>query len=84
VYRERRARIVAILPRDFKDYVDVVAASSGLHVTATARALSPSRIRAIAKRAADRDVAVQLLPSFAVGDSRHAGLVDVLWRDRDR
>ncbi len=75
VYRARHALIVSTLSRDFRQHLELVPSSTGLHVTAVASRLPPSRIVGIAQRAADVGVAVQLLSSFTVGRSQRAGVM---------
>jgi GntR family transcriptional regulator / MocR family aminotransferase len=75
VYRARHALIVDILSRDFRQYLEPVPSSTGLHVTAVARRLPPSRMVDIAQRAADVGVAVQVLSRFTIGPSQQAGVM---------
>jgi GntR family transcriptional regulator/MocR family aminotransferase len=75
VYRARHALIVSTLSRDFRQHLELVPSSTGLHVTAVASRLPPSRIVGIAKRAADVGVAVQLWSSFTAGRSQPAGVM---------
>jgi GntR family transcriptional regulator/MocR family aminotransferase len=75
IYGERREMLTDILARDFADHLEMVPSTTGLHIAAAARTASVDRIAAIARRAANADVAVQTLSSFAVGGQPRAGLV---------
>ena len=74
-YRVRHEMIAEAMTRHFADHLELIPSSTGLHLSARARRASVSQIAAVARRAADADVAVQALSSFAVGASAHAGLV---------
>jgi GntR family transcriptional regulator/MocR family aminotransferase len=75
VYGERREVLTSILARDFGDHLELIPSTTGLHVAAVARTASVDRIAAIARRAAEADVAVQMLSSFALSGRPRAGLV---------
>jgi GntR family transcriptional regulator/MocR family aminotransferase len=75
VYRARHELIVSILRRDFKQHLELVPSSTGLHVTALARRLPAARIASTAQRAADLDVAVQVLSSFTIDRVQQAGVM---------
>jgi GntR family transcriptional regulator/MocR family aminotransferase len=67
--------IAKALSRDFADLFELVPSTTGLHLTALARGMSPDRIAAAARRAGERSVAVQMLSSFAVASTPRAGLM---------
>jgi len=75
IYRERHELITRTLLRDFSDHLEIIPSSTGLHLTARARNLSPEHVALIAQRAAEAGVAFQTLASFAVGESVQAGIV---------
>lgn len=75
VYRARRDLLADVLSRDFADLLELVPSSTGLHLTTLARGLSADRIAAIARRAGERGVAVQMLSTFAVTATPRAGLM---------
>jgi GntR family transcriptional regulator / MocR family aminotransferase len=75
VYRERHHILKDILADEFADHLDVIPSETGLHVAAMARAASVNEIAAIARRAREVGVAVQILSTFAVGKSARSGLV---------
>lgn len=60
---------------DFTDHLERIPSTTGLHVTALARAMSADQIAAVARRAAERGVAVQILSSLAVSRSTRAGIM---------
>jgi GntR family transcriptional regulator/MocR family aminotransferase len=75
VYEQRHKLVTETIARDFAGQLDLVPSTTGLHVAAFARKASVERITAIARKAAAEGVAVQTLSQFAVGDSKHAGLM---------
>jgi GntR family transcriptional regulator/MocR family aminotransferase len=75
IYNERHAILAEALVRDFADHLDLIPSETGLHIAALARAASVDQIAAVARRAANFGVAVQILSTFAVGKSARAGLV---------
>ncbi len=76
VYRERRSIIMEVINRDFGAHFELVPSEAGLHIAALARKASPDRIAEIARRAADRGVAVQLLANFGVAERhKRAGIL---------
>jgi GntR family transcriptional regulator/MocR family aminotransferase len=64
-----------VLSRDFASLFEVVPSSAGLHITAFARGWSQQQCAAVQARAADENVAIQILSSFAVTRSTRAGVV---------
>lgn len=66
VYAERRSMIIETINRDFGDHLEIVPSEAGLHLAVLARNANPDRMAKIARRAADRGVAVQLLAKCAV------------------
>jgi GntR family transcriptional regulator / MocR family aminotransferase len=66
VYRERHGMLANAVSRDFADHLELIPSTTGLHVAALARRLSAHEIAAVAHRAAERGVAVQVLSSFAL------------------
>lgn len=75
VYRERHQMLADAVSRDFADHLELVPSTTGLHLTALARRLSAEQIAAVARRAAERGVAFQVLSSLAVSGSPRAGLM---------
>jgi GntR family transcriptional regulator/MocR family aminotransferase len=67
--------LVNAITRDFSDHLELIPSSTGLHLTALARAASVERITSVTRLALDRGVALQRLSSFAVGNSTQAGVV---------
>jgi GntR family transcriptional regulator/MocR family aminotransferase len=65
IYRERHGMLVDIISRDFADDLELIPSTTGLHVTALSRTMSGDQFAAVARRAADRDIAVQIFSSFA-------------------
>ena len=74
-YRVRHEMIAEAMTRHFADHLELIPSSTGLHLSARARRASVSQIAGVVRRAAEADVAVQALSSFAVAASAHAGLV---------
>ena len=76
IYRKRHEVLVGALVRNFSDHLELIPTTTGLHVAALARTVLVEQIDAVACRAAQADVAVQRLSSFAVsGSSVRAGIV---------
>lgn len=75
VYRERHETLTNAITRDFSDHLELIPSSTGLHLTALARAASVERITSVARRAMNIGVAFQRLSSCAVSDSARAGVV---------
>lgn len=75
VYAARRAAILETLSRTFEAELRVVPSTAGLHVAAVARHASVERMAEVARRAFERDVAVQELAWFANDVPSTAGLV---------
>ena len=75
VYRERHRILSDFLADELANHLDVIPSATGLHVAAIARTASVDEIAAIARRALEAGVAVQILSTFAVGRSARAGLV---------
>ena len=59
IYRQRHEMLADAISRDFADHLELVPSTTGLHVTALARTMSADRIAEVARRAAERGVAVQ-------------------------
>lgn len=74
-YRKRHEAIANALSTDFADLLELVPSTTGLHLTALAKGMSADRISAVAGRAAERGVAVQILSNFAVSAPPRAGLM---------
>ncbi len=67
IYRERHQLLADAISREFAEHLELIPSTTGLHLTALARRMSVDRIAEIARHAADRGVAVQILLSrFAV------------------
>jgi len=75
VYAVRRDVIVDTLSRTFEGELRVVPSVAGLHIAAVAPQASVERMADVARRAADLDVAVQALGSFAHDVPSTPGLV---------
>jgi GntR family transcriptional regulator/MocR family aminotransferase len=75
VYEERHAFVTNTLDRYFAHHLELIPSSTGLHVTALARKASVKQIAAVARRAAEDGVAIQVLSFFAVGQTKRAGIV---------
>jgi len=75
VYQERHAMVIEAVSRDFADQLELVPSEAGLHVAALARTASLAEMDAVARRASDAGVAIQVLSKFAAGKSARAGLV---------
>jgi GntR family transcriptional regulator/MocR family aminotransferase len=75
VYQERHRILVDTVSRDFADHLELIPSTNGLHVTALARTMSVDHMAAVARRAAERGIAVQILSSFAVNESSRAGIM---------
>ena len=67
--------IAEALSRDLADLFELVPSTTGLHLTALARGMSADRIAAVARRADEHGVAVQMLSSFAVTGTPRSGLM---------
>jgi GntR family transcriptional regulator / MocR family aminotransferase len=75
IYRERHDMIVQALKRDFATQLELLPSTTGLHVTALARSASVEQIAAMARRAGDAAIALQVLSAFAVRGKKRAGIV---------
>jgi GntR family transcriptional regulator/MocR family aminotransferase len=71
-YGERHEMLTAAIKRNFRDYLDLVPSSTGLHIAAYARSASVDHIDAIASRAFDLGVAIQF---FRVEGEPRAGIM---------
>ena len=75
IYRERHQILADAITRDFAEHLELIPSTTGLHLTALARRMSADQIVEIARRAADRGVAVQVLSLFAVSAIPRAGIM---------
>jgi len=75
IYRKRHEMLADAVSRDFADHLELIPSTTGLHVTTLARRMSADQIAAVARRAAERGVAVQVVSGFAVGASPQAGVM---------
>ncbi|TPL50770.1 PLP-dependent aminotransferase family protein [Mesorhizobium sp. B2-4-4] len=75
IYRERHQIIADAIANDFAGHLELIPSTTGLHLTALARKMSADRIAEVARRAADRSVAVQILSRFAVNAIPRAGIM---------
>lgn len=75
IYRERHQMLAGVIARDLSEHLELIPSTTGLHLTALARRMSADQIAEIARRAADRGVAVQVLSRFAVGAALRAGFM---------
>ncbi|MCA0025895.1 MULTISPECIES: PLP-dependent aminotransferase family protein [unclassified Mesorhizobium] len=75
IYRERHQIIANAIANDFADHLELIRSTTGLHLTALARKMSADQIAEVARRAADRSVAVQILSRFAVNAIPRAGIM---------
>jgi GntR family transcriptional regulator / MocR family aminotransferase len=62
------------ISRDFADHLELIPSTMGLHLTALVRTMSEEQMAAIARRAAERSVAINVL-SFAEGASPRTGVL---------
>jgi GntR family transcriptional regulator/MocR family aminotransferase len=74
VYRERRARILEIIERDFREHLQIVPSEAGLHVAAFAPVATLEQLRGVESRAAVHGVAVHLLWPYPIGKDGRVGL----------
>lgn len=75
IYRVRHQMISEIIAVDFAEHLELVPSTTGIHLAALARSASIDDIARVTGRAADAGVQVHRLSSFAVGDTRRAGIV---------
>ena len=75
IYRERHETLADAITRDFAEHLELIPSTTGLHLTALARNMSADQIVEIARRAAARGVAVQVLSRFAVSENPRAGIM---------
>jgi GntR family transcriptional regulator / MocR family aminotransferase len=75
IYRERHQILADALSRDFAEHLQLIPSTTGLHLTTLARRMSADQIAEIARRAADRGVAVQVLSRLAVSAIPRAGIM---------
>jgi GntR family transcriptional regulator/MocR family aminotransferase len=75
IYERRHEALIGALNRNLNDHLDLLPATTGLHVAALARTASVERINAVTRRAAEADVAVHRLSALAVSGSARAGIV---------
>lgn len=74
IYQARHELITGILAADFGDHLNAVPSTVGLHITALARQPSVRKIEMVARRAAERGLALFQLSQFSVR-RQLAGLV---------
>jgi GntR family transcriptional regulator/MocR family aminotransferase len=75
IYRERHEVLVGTLSRNFSNHLELIPATTGLHVTALARTASAKQIAAVAWRAAQADVALHDLSLLAVSGGPPPGII---------
>jgi len=75
IYRERHQILADVISRDFAEHLELIPSTTGLHLTTLARKMSADHIAEIARRAADRGVAVQVLSRFAASATPRAGIM---------
>ncbi|MEO8201654.1 MAG: PLP-dependent aminotransferase family protein, partial [Gemmatimonadota bacterium] len=75
IYRDRHERIVQILARDFRAYLELIPSAVGLHVAAFARNASADQVDAVVQRASNKGVEVQRLSYYEVDTPPRPGLV---------
>lgn len=75
VYQTRHERIVDTISKEFKDDLEIVPATVGLHVSARSKTLNSAQIHAVVERAYEKGVAVQELSRFAERPDEHPGLI---------
>jgi len=75
VYEQRHRSMIVGLNRMFRDELQIVPSSVGLHVAALARTTSPERIEILVKRASERGVECTPLSLYAAAETQLAGLV---------
>jgi GntR family transcriptional regulator/MocR family aminotransferase len=75
MYEARHELIVEALTEEFAEHLTVVPSAAGLHVSATAKALSPEAMTVVVQRALGAGVAVQRLSMCRVTRPAQSGLV---------
>lgn len=75
IYRQRHEMLVNAISCDFADHLELIPSTTGLHLTALARTMSVDQLAAVARRAANHGVAVQMLSSFAVDGTPRSGIM---------
>ncbi len=75
IHRERREMLRNAISHDFADHLELILSTTGLPITALARRMSAERIAAVARRAAEHGVAVQILSTFAISADPQAGMM---------
>jgi GntR family transcriptional regulator/MocR family aminotransferase len=74
-YTSRRDTLLKTLARDFREYLEVLPSVAGLHLTAVSRSVSVKKIAAVARRASESGVKVQLLSTCSTDPLTRAGLM---------
>jgi GntR family transcriptional regulator/MocR family aminotransferase len=75
VYAERHQRIVHVLGDRFADHLKVIPSSAGLHVAATAPAMTPEELDQVLARASAAGVELLPLSICDVGPPSRPGIV---------
>ena len=75
IYRDRHEALVGAISRNFSDHLDLLPATTGLHVAALARRGTVEQIDAVFSRAAQLDLVFHRLSVFAVSGNPRAGIV---------
>jgi len=75
IYRERYEILANAVTSEFASHLELIPSAAGLHLAAFARKASATQLEAIARRAADRGVAIQLLSACAVSATARAGVM---------
>ena len=75
IYRERHEVLVGTLSRNFSSHLELIPATTGLHVTALARRASAKQVAAVVWRAAQADVALHDLSLLAVSGGPPPGII---------
>jgi len=75
IYRERHEMVAHAITHEFADHLELVPSATGLHLAALARTASVEQIAAMARRALDAGVGLQMLSKFAVTEAPRAGIV---------
>ena len=74
VYRERHEIISEVLRKDFRDHLELVPSSTGLHMAALAKRASVEAMESFVAQAATKGVAIQHLAAYSSGTQPRAGI----------
>jgi len=74
VYRERHEIISEVLRKDFREHLELVPSSTGLHMAALATRASVEAMLSFVAQAATKGVAIQHLAAYSSGTQPRAGI----------